>query len=140
MRFEVKIDLWLKLVLYLSGLMILPFIFFVPADERLMITLIALLNGAIILPFALVGYYELREEYLFIRFGFIYKKIQYKYIDEVKESKGFTNSYALSKDRVRIKVSNKPKVLAYTEISPEDKERFIFELKSRCIQLKEVIE
>lgn len=140
MRFEVKVDTWFRLLMYISAFMLIPFIFIVPEQERLLITLIALLNIAVILPFVLIGYYELRQEDLFIKFGFITKKISYKNISQITESKGFTNSYALSTDRIKITVSNKPKAFASIEISPEDKERFIFELQTRCIQLHEVIE
>lgn len=137
MKFDVKIDMWLKLVMYGTGFMIVPFIFFVPAEERFIVALVALLNMAMILPFVLVGIYELREDYLFIRFGFIFKKIKYSEISEISESKGMSNSYALSSDRVRIRVRNKSKAFGTTEISPEDKERFMFELKRRCPLLRE---
>ena len=136
MRFNVKIDLWLRLVMYVSAFLVIPIIFIVPQDEILIAVFVAILNMAMILPFIVVCFYELREDHLFIRFGFIHKRIKYKNISEIIEKKGLTNGYALSSDRIRIKESHKKSMMAYTEISPEDKERFIFELKSRCPQLQ----
>lgn len=125
--------------MYFSAFLVVPIIFVVPREEMFIVVLVSLLNMAIILPFVMIGFYELRDDHLLIRFGFVIKRIKYSNISEITEKKGLTNSYALSSDRVRIKESHKKKLTAYTEISPEDKERFIFELKRRSPQLQEDI-
>lgn len=129
MRFKVDVDLWIKFVLYLSSFSIFIVIPFVPTSEKIIVLLIGLFVSVLIIPILWTGYYELREDHLYIRIWFLFKRIKYKNIKSIEEAKGLQNNFALARERVRIREFNKSK-LNYTDISPVDRDRFIFELNT----------
>ena len=94
-----------------------------------------ILYMAFILPFLWSGYYELREDYLYIRIGYIFTKVKYHKIIDIQESNGLTNSFSMTSDRVTIQ-TGKSKIFNVIHVGPEDKERFIYELSVRCPNLK----
>ena len=92
-----------------------------------------ILNIGLVLPLVLVGYYEIKDNKLYLRIGFFHKTIPYSKIKKITEVKGFTssNSFALSIDRLRIEFESRVQFAKYIEVSPEDKERFMFELNRK---------
>ena len=130
MRFKADVDLWIKFVLYLSSLMIFVVAFFVPAEERIIALITALVTSGFILPIIWTGHYDLLDDHLYIRMWFIFKRIKYKNIESIEEARGFQNNFALARERVRIREFGKSK-WNYTDISPVDRERFIMELRHK---------
>lgn len=137
MKYEVKKDAWIVLIM-VSSLLIVGYVFFlVPQEEQTTVIISFVLLSLVTLPFILIGGYELQDQELFIRIGFITKRIKYEDIKSVKEARGGTGGYALSMDRVRIKVHNKGPAFGSFDISPKDKEEFIYNLKMKCPNIEE---
>lgn len=131
MRFEIKIDLWLKLILWISVLVIAPFAFFVPEGEIYIILISTVLMALMILPLMYFSYYELKEDYLHIQMSVIRLKVKYKDITGIKEGKySKMNNMAFSLDAVIIERSSKK--FGELSLSPQDKEIFMHELKRKC--------
>ena len=135
MRFDVKIDTWIKLTFWGVTLMFVPILFVVPPEEIYIIVLSMVVTDIVTIPLLFWGYYDLRDEYLFIRLGIFKTKIKYDNIKLIKENHSLASSFALSSDRVEIRVHNKGYIMGTTHISPEDKEKFIFELRQKCKNL-----
>ena len=68
--------------------------------------------------------YQLMEDHILVRFGWLRDKIAYKDITNLSKSRSPLSSYALSRDRIAIYTHGRIK--AY--ISPRDKENFLHEL------------
>jgi len=75
-------------------------------------------------------YYEFYEEYLLARSGPFTERIYYDRITEINMCRNFYSSMALAADRVFIRTDKKG-LLGMTYVSPEDREGFVAELKSR---------
>ena len=82
MRFEIQVDLWMRMILWMCVLMILPFMFFVPADEMFIIFISTVVMALIILPLMYFSFYELREDYLYIQISVIRMKVKYQDITQ----------------------------------------------------------
>jgi hypothetical protein len=131
MRFEVKIDYWIKLILWLCVIGVFPAFFFVPEDEMFIIFITIVLMALLILPLMYYSYYELREDHLYIRMSVIGMKIKYADITGIRSGKySKTNNMAFSLDAVIIERSKK--TLGEISVSPLEKEVFMLELKRRC--------
>lgn len=138
MKFDIKRDWWIQSLLFGSVLMIVPLIFTVPQDERWILILTTVLMALLIIPFATMGYYELREDHLYMRIGFIFGRIKYENIKSIQEKDGFmgNSSMAMSNQRVEIVTYGKSKMLHTTFISPENREYFMMELRRHCKNLE----
>lgn len=131
MRFEVKIDIWIKLILWLCILGIIPITFFVPENEVYIIFISVVIMALIILPMMYYTYYELREDYLYVRISVISMKIKYKDITGIRPGKySKMNNMALSLQAVIIERKNMR--FGELSLSPQDREIFMSELKRRC--------
>jgi len=137
MRFEIQVDLWMRMILWMCVLMILPFMFFVPADEMFIIFISTVVMALIILPLMYFSFYELREDYLYIQISVIRMKVKYQDITGIREGKySKMNNMAFSLDAVIIERSKKR--FGELSISPQEKELFIMELKRRCPLLNDL--
>lgn len=136
MRYKNKIDLWIRLLLYISVFMFLPMMPFVPQDEIIILVISFIFMALIILPL-FFGYVELADEEIIIRLGIFKQTIKYEKIKSIRLCTNFLSSMAMTKDRIEIKVHKKGKILGTTFIGPEDREDFIIELKRRCRNLDE---
>ncbi len=136
MRFEAKIDWWIKLLMYGSVLVMVPMIFFVPSDEIYILGFTIVIMGIIIIPLVRYAYYELQEDQLYIKLGYIHAKIKYVNIKRIEESHSMMSGYALSMDKVKIIEHHKSYLTGTTYISPLLKEEFIYELQRRCPNLE----
>jgi len=136
MRFEVKVDYWIKLILWLCVIGILPALFFVPEDEMFIIFITTVLMALLILPLMYYSYYELREDHLYIRMSVIGMKIKYADITGIRPGKySKTTNMAFSLDAVIIERAKK--TLGEISVSPLEKEVFMLELKRRCFLLND---
>ena len=131
MRFEVKIDVWLRMILWICILAIVPFAFYVPDDEIFIIFISVVVMALIILPLMYYSYYELKEDHLLIRMSVFKMKVKYKDITNIRPGKfSKMNNMAFSFDAVIIERKNMK--FGEIAISPQDKEIFISELRRRC--------
>lgn len=137
MRYKAKADLWIKLMMWVLTLMYIPIIAFAKDSEEIVVFVITTIVMALIcLPLIYWSYYELREDYLFIRMSLFTAKIRYEKIKSLKLCSNWRSSMALGKERIEIKEHNKGFVRGTTYISPEDREVFYDELVRQCKNLE----
>lgn len=137
MKFDVKIDKWVNILLYGSVLMLVPIFFFVPSDEWIVLFGTMVLMMLLIIPIVRISYYELQDEFLVMRLGYIKAKIKYENIKSIESIDGWntTSSMALSREKVKITEHNKSIIRGTTYISPKNRELFILDLKQKCRNL-----
>lgn len=140
MRVKSKIDLWVKIVIWFTIILCASPIIAIPQKERV-------IGYAICLPIILLlfwiyfgTYYELKDDFLYCKSGPFYEKVAYEKIKSLKFSQNFLSSMALSRDRIEIKQHGKGYIRGTTYISPEDREEFMKDLKSRCNKLDQDID
>lgn len=140
MRFDAKIDGWVNIVMYGSVLFIIPLFFFVPPSEYIILFGTVLLMGLLIIPIVRIAYYEMADDHLKCRLGYIAVKIKYDKIKSIEQIDGWGSSsgLALSRERVKIMEHGKGKMTGTTFISPKNREMFIMQLKSHCKNLEGV--
>ncbi len=136
MKFEVKKDRWLTLLVILPmaiGFIVLLASFALePLEEvtwPIVLTFISfILIGAFIWQMYTQSYYLLDRDHLRIKFGPFKLKVLYTDITQIKPSRNLLSGMALSLDRVAIYKNGK----LWQLISPVDKDRFIQEVKKRA--------
>lgn len=137
MRFEIKIDIWMRLILWICVLVVAPMAFFVPGDEIYIILISTVVMAMIILPLMYFSYYELRDDYLYVQMSLIKMKVKYKDITGIREGKfSKMNNMAFSLDAVIIE--RKKMKFGEIAISPQEKEIFMMELRRRCPLLNDL--
>jgi hypothetical protein len=136
MKFEVKKDLWIILLMYLPILLSLLLVVMIRDVEIIFAVLILLPIDMVILWILYGSYYELRQTELYLKLGPFRQRIPYDKIKSVEPTKTILSSMALSVDRIEITRNDKGKLLGITQISPLEKERFMLELKKLCPNLK----
>lgn len=133
MIFRSRYDLWLKIVLNITNLMMVGSIVIFFADGNLGLIFLGLVTLAILVCFVwmqLATWYRIDEDALFIRSGPLHWTIPIASIVAMAPSDDPTSGPALSFDRLRIdymKNGEKKEIL----ISPEDREGFERELRLR---------
>lgn len=141
MRYKGKIDLWIKLLLWLMVVMYLPLMFIAENSEEILIfTLLTIFMAIIILPMIYVNYVELREDYIYMKISVLRAKIPYDNIKSIRICENWRSSFGLSRERIEIKEHGKGFVRGTTYISPMDREEFFDELKRRCKNLEDIPE
>src|SRR5690554_4961824 len=103
MRVKSKIDLWLRIVIWITVVTMALIIFIIPQNEKAIGCAVGIPMIIFILWIYFGTYYELRNEYLFCRSGPFYEKIPYNKIKSVKLSHNILSSMALSLKRIEIK-------------------------------------
>lgn len=138
MRFKVKKGMLVKLVFLVIPLIFiaLAVIFYLEQTEDYMSAVIGLLTVVLVdLIFLFSSVYALKEDYLYIRLGFISKKVYYEHIIAIEKDRMLpNNNFAMSMDVVKITLNKG--LMRMVAISPEDRDVFIQELKSRCNHLE----
>jgi len=134
MKYQAKVDNWIRVILYIILLTFFTLIFFIPKAEILVIVIVTLSLVLIIFPF-FYGYYELTDEYLFIRKSIFTKKILYINIKSFKLCKNFKSRYPMTKERIEIKEYKKGTIKGTTYIGPKDRDSMYSELENRCHNL-----
>ena len=107
MRYEAKIDNWIKITFYLAIVLTVGPAFFMPSGEIFVFILITLPINIFLLWMLFSSYHEFRDEELYIRLGPIYKRIKYDDIKSISLVKSYLSSYAMTNKRVLIKIHNK---------------------------------
>ena len=135
MRMKSKIDLWIKIAIWLSVVSCTLIVIVLPQEERVIGYAICIPIILCILWIYFGTYYELREDHLYVKSGPFIGRIAYEKIKSIKFSRNLTSSMALSIDRIEIRQHGKGYITGTTYISPEEREEFMKELKSRCKKL-----
>ncbi len=131
MKYQAKVDIWIRVLLYVILSMFFALIFFVPNEERYVIVIVTLSLAIIIFPL-LYGYYEMRGEYLYIRKSIFTKKIPYDKIKSLKLCKNFKSRYPMTLERIEINEHDKGSIRGTTYIGPKNRDDMFCELKKRC--------
>ena len=133
MKFKSKIDWWFHLVVVVF--IMVPILSFFLSSYALILligTVFAVLCILIVLPMYFFTYYTLGDTSFLIRGGLYYKRIPYKNIERLTETRfPWSSCTALSYDRIEILYTNG---LGVIYISPKDKQEFIKQLKLRLVQ------
>lgn len=135
MRYEVKIDLWIKLLIYFTVVITLGPAIFIPKGEVLIYIIITLPICVFMLWMLYGAYLELKEDELYIKLGPIYGRVKYENIKSITLTKSYLSSYAMTNKRVFIKVHNKTWIKGDVQVGPKDREEFVDDLKRRCRNL-----
>ncbi|MFK5882749.1 MAG: PH domain-containing protein [Candidatus Izemoplasma sp.] len=77
-------------------------------------------------------YYQFKDEYLLLRSGIFFVRIRYERIKRIYKKKQFPSGFALSKDQVHIRLTNKGYILGTYLTSPLKRDEFYEELQKRC--------
>ena len=136
MRYKLKIDFWLRAMLHFIVLMFVPIIFIVPAEERYIMVIMTALMAIIIYPL-FYGYYEFRDEELYMQISVFHAKVKYENIKSIELCKNWKSSMAMCYERIEIKEHNKGYFLGTTNLGPKEREEFYYELKRRCFNLED---
>lgn len=137
MKYRIKIDMFIRLILVGTILMFVPLYFVVPVDEVYILVLSTVLIAVIVIPLFYTTY-ELAEIELIINVYLFKKKIKYEDIKSIRKCQNWLSSSAMSKERVEITQHHKMKLLGTTYISPQNREEFFTELKRKCLNLDSV--
>jgi len=106
----------------------------VPKEDIFVIVIITLSLAIIIIPL-LYGYYELTDEYLYIRKSIFAKKSLisiFSLLNFVKTSK---SRYPMTRERIKINEHEKGNIKGTTYIGRKNRDSMYSELKKRCHNL-----
>ena len=135
MKYDSRVDLWIKLLFYTATLLMVFPVFTVPGDEILFYLATTLPIVGITLWILKGSYNKFDEEELIVKLGPFSTKVKYENIKEISTSKNWMSSWALTNKRVAIKVHSKTFFKGNLQIGPMNREEFIDELKRRCRNL-----
>jgi len=134
-RYEAKVDVWIKLMIYFTVVIIVGSAVFVPPEE-VFIYILFIIPTIILMLWLLYGsYLEFRDEELYIKLGPIFGRVKYDNIKSISLTKSYLSSYAMTNKRVFIKVHNKTWIKGDIQVGPKDREEFVDELTRRCRNL-----
>lgn len=137
MKYKMKVDMWVRVILYVILLSFFTLIFIVPKEEIIVIVIVTLILAIIIIPL-FYTYYELRNEYLFIRISIFTKKIPYDKIESLKFCKNWKSRSPMTKERIEIKEHDKGFIRGTTYVGPKNRNDMYTELEKRCCNLTKV--
>jgi len=135
MRYEAKIDFWIKILIYLTVVITIGPAFFMPSGEVWMYLLITSPINICMLWVLYGAYLECRDDELFIKLGPIYGRVKYDNIKSISLVKSYLSSYAMTNKRVYIKVHKKTWIKGDLQVGPKEREEFMDDLKRRCRNL-----
>lgn len=136
MKYQVKIDAWLRFTLFIVFLYLLGMSVLVFTEGIWFVSIFTLPLSIFTISLIISSEIEFTEEYLLIKIGFIRAKVLYSKITELEiKQKIFTNGFALSRDIIRITTSSK--IMRTVDISPLEREEVLRELQKRSGLLKE---
>lgn len=134
MKYRIKVDMFIRLILLGTILMFVPLYFVVPVEEVYVLVLSTVLLAVIVIPLFYTSY-ELADTELIINVYGFKKKIRYEDIKSIRKCQNWLSSSAMSKERVEIVQHHKKKLLGTTYISPQNREEFFTDFKSKCRNL-----
>ena len=134
-RYEAKVDVWIKLMIYFTVVIIVGSAVFVPPEE-VFIYILFIIPTIILMLWLLYGsYLEFRDEELYIKLGPIFGRVKYDNIKSISLTKSYLSSYAMTNKRVFIKVHNKTWIKGDIQVGPKEREEIVDELNRRCRNL-----
>ncbi|KFZ27123.1 MAG: hypothetical protein KQ78_00582 [Candidatus Izimaplasma bacterium HR2] len=135
MKYDIKIDLWIKLLFLMSiGILIGPALV-MPSEEILFYVATIFPIIGVVMWLLLGSYYELQDEELLMKLGPFSGKVPYKNIKSVSLSSNWSSSWAMSMKRVLIQVHTKTMFKGDVQVGPVDREEFMDALIRRCRNL-----
>lgn len=138
MRVKSSVDSWFKVIVFtVIGIMAAAAFFLTLATKftpfEIIVGYTAVVAASALLLWLRFGtYYEFREDYLYCRSGPFTEKIKYDRIKYLGLSENMLSSMALSSQRIEIRQHDKSYITGTTMISPENREIFLEQLKTRC--------
>jgi hypothetical protein len=136
MRDKAKIDLWISVLLWSMNIFYIVLFFVIPLNE-LWVYAVFIVPVIIMMIWILIGsYYELREDYLYMRIGPFFGRIKYENIKSLTLKNNLLSSMAMSYHRIEIKEHKKSYLRGTTFIGPQNREEFYEELKRLCRNLE----
>jgi hypothetical protein len=139
MRFNARIDRWVKWVFFLIVFMYVPILFIVDTTEDMYWIAASMgVTAIIVLPLIMNAHYDLEEDRVRIILGYIIVNIKYDDIKsiEIHDKWAGQSSLSLSKYRVRIR-KHRGGLLGIVDISPKDREEFVYQLRMMCNNLEQ---
>ena len=131
MRFKGKISWWFYLIVFGTVILLVPIILLGLIDKDILavciiaVTLISV--EGFVIPIIFNNYAELKEDHVFIVFGYIKKNIPYSDISGVSCTNDPSASLAASLDRIKISCKNSSDVM----VSLIEKENFLNAVRLR---------
>lgn len=131
MRFKGKISWWFYLIVFSTVILLVPIILLGLIDKDILavciiaVTLISV--EGFVIPIIFNNYAELKEDSVFIVFGYIKKNIPYSDISGVSCTNDPSASLAASLDRIKISCKNSSDVM----VSLIEKENFLNAVRLR---------
>lgn len=135
MKYESRVDSWIKLLFYITILLLILPVITIPTDEVFFYLGSTLPIVGITLWILKGSYHIFEEEELLIKFGPFSTRVKYENIREISLNKNWMSSWALTSKRIAIKVHNKTFFKGDVQIGPMNREEFADELKRRCRNL-----
>lgn len=135
MKYKMKVDLWVRFLLWGCILMFIPFFFIAPLEEIWILGLSTFIMALIIIPLFSASY-ELSDDEIIIMFYLFKQRIKYDNIKSIRKCSNWYSSAAMSRVRIEIKEHNKGKLRGTTYISPDDRDDFFSHLKLKCRNLE----
>lgn len=135
MRYEAKVDFWIKILIYFTVAITVAPAFYVPPKEVLIYILITLPINISMLWILYGSYLEFRDEELYMKLGPIHGTVKYENIKSISLTKSYLSSYALTNKRVFIKVHKKTWIKGDVQVGPKDRQEFVDDLERRCRNL-----
>jgi len=138
MRFNARIDGWVKAVMIGIVIMYLPMLLIDEVmDSMLEILLSMAVTAVFILPLILNAHYDLMEEHLHVHLGYIRLNVKYEDIINVVEHDTWGASSSFSLSRFRVRITKSKGLIRQVDISPADRDEFVYQLKMLCRNLPE---
>jgi hypothetical protein len=137
MRYEAKIDSWIKILIYFTVAITVAPAFFMPSGEVIVYILIILPINIFLLWMLYDTYLEFRDEELYVKLGPIFGRVKYDNIKSISFVKSYLSSLAMTNKRVFIKVHHKTWIKGDIQVGPKEREEFVDELIRRCRNLDE---
>lgn len=131
MRVKSKVDIWIRVLIWFTILIMTGSMFIMPKEAEIIGLLLAAPTVCLMVWIYFGTYYELRDDYLYCRSGPFVEKIPYERIKSVKPSRNMLASMALSIQRIEIRQHGKGYITGTTYISPVNRDEFMAELISR---------
>lgn len=139
MTFRSKVDRVFVISIGIAILIIAASCFFpyfiedeVPVQAGIILTATFLLCTGFVVWISTDILYVLNEDHLFVKAGPIRRRIPYGEITKVTPNHDIFTGFRLLSSSDGLEVSYKSALMGGVKISPEDKERFVTELKKRC--------
>lgn len=128
-------DIWYVGLVALAAGTVTVALLTAPVGDRLLGVLIAVPLLVFLASLLFATWYELRDEYLYVRSGPFVERIPYDRIRTLRLCENLWSSMALSRRRLEIRQHGRGWITGTTYVSPADRKSFLKEVKDRCTNL-----